>query len=75
MNINSAVSIILLLTMRVLNGQARYEIAETEKKSVFHGVLHYRIWKRTKKHKIWHHFKSQNDKTQLPLSKYCEYEI
>ena len=36
--------------MRVLNGQARYEIAETEKMSVFHGVLHYRIWKRTKKH-------------------------
>ena len=35
--------------MRVLNGQARYEIAETEKMSVFHGVLHYRIWKRTKK--------------------------
>ena len=34
--------------MRVLNGQARYEIAETEKMSVFHGVLHYRIWKRTK---------------------------
>ena len=36
--------------MRVLNGQARYEIAETEKMIVFHGVLHYRIWKRTKKH-------------------------
>ena len=36
--------------MRVLNGQARYEIADTEKMSIFHGVLHSRIEKRTKKH-------------------------
>ena len=36
--------------MRVLNGQARYEIADTEKMSIFHGVSHSRIGKRTKKH-------------------------
>ena len=36
--------------MRVLNGQARYEIADTEYMGIFHAVLHYRIGKRTKKH-------------------------
>ena len=61
--------------MRVLNGQARYEIADTENKGIFHGVLHYGIGKRTKKHSFCHHFESHNDKTQLPLGKYCGYEI
>ena len=37
-------------SMRVLNGQARYEIADTENMGIFHAVLHYRIGKRTKKH-------------------------
>ena len=37
-------------SMRVLNGQARYEIADTEYMGIFHAVLHYRIGKRTKKH-------------------------
>ena len=40
----------LFKSMRVLNGQARYEIADTENMGIFHGVLHYRIGKRTKKH-------------------------
>ena len=35
--------------MRVLDGQARYEIADTEKMSMFHDVLYSRIGKRTKK--------------------------
>ena len=61
--------------MRVLNGQARYEMADTENMGIFHGVLHSRIGKRAKKHTFWHYFKSHNDKTQLPLSKYCGYEI
>ena len=39
-----------VMSMRVLNGQARYEIADTEYMGIFHAVLHYRIGKRTKKH-------------------------
>ena len=42
-------SLFITNSMRVLNGQARYEIADTEKMSIFHGVSHSRIGKRTKK--------------------------
>ena len=63
------------MCMRVLHGKPQNEIEDTKRIGIFHGVLLARIWKRKKDHLFCHHLKSQNDKTQLPLSKYCGYKI